>query len=150
MKILNLIFALLVLSIGCQTQVDKNKKQGTKISESPKEILKEETIYNTKCAILYMPDSIQLTTIEKEKSQEELNEIEYDKTSAVEFLDSKNIPVLIEDKKFFKFKKSDGEIVVIDKSSYQKWGIILFMPDKDPKVIFLNAIAEEYESYFNL
>ena len=31
-----------------------------------------------------MPDSIQLATLER-KSQEELNEIEYDKTMAMEF-----------------------------------------------------------------
>jgi len=149
MKTLNLVFATLILLAGCKSQPDKNKKQDVDTGKSQKEIVKKEKVYDTKCAILYMPDSIQLATLEKEKSQEELNEIEYDKTMAMEFLEGKGIPVFIEDVKLYKFKKSNGEIVVIDKASYQNWGIILFKPDKEPKVIFLNEVAEEYDPYFN-
>ena len=96
-----------------------------------------------------MPDSIELAIIEKKKSQEELNAIEYDKTIAMGFLEDKETPIFIEDTKFYKFKKISGDTISIDKTSYQYWGIIMFNPKKDPKVIFLNEISEEYDAYFN-
>lgn len=149
MKILNLAFAVLIFLVGCKSPVDKNKKQKTHIEKIQKEIKAKEKIYDTKCAIIYMPDSLQLTILEKAKSQEKLTEIEYDKTLALEFLDSKDIPVFIEDTKQYKFRKSNGEVIIIEKTSHPNWGIILFNPNKDPKVIFLNEVVEEYESFFN-
>jgi len=75
MKTLNLVFATLILLAGCKSQPDKNKKQDVDTGKSQKEIVKKEKVYDTKCAILYMPDSIQLATLEKEKSQEEFSPI---------------------------------------------------------------------------
>jgi hypothetical protein len=67
---------------------------------------------------------------------------------ALEFLSDKDIPHFIDKSNHFKFRKHNGELIIIDKNSYYKWGLILFIPNKNPKVIFLNDITEEYDLYF--
>ncbi len=148
MKYLKIITILLFIFISCKTQVN-DKTHFVRKTNINNIIAEEEKVFTSKCIILFMPDSIELTIIEKKKSQEELNAIEYDKTIAMGFLEDKETPIFIEDTKFYKFKNISGDTISIDKTSYQNWGIIMFNPKKDPKIIFLNEISEEYDAYFN-
>jgi hypothetical protein len=143
--IILICFPFLLLTF-CNNPANNQKKD--KPEENKKVVDKKEKALNSMCVVLYMPDSLELVELKGTKSQEELSDIEYDKTLVSEFMESKNIPFIIEDVRYYKFIKTNGEEVVLDKKNYQNWGIILFKPEKDPKVVFLNAIKEEYKAYF--
>lgn len=147
MKIRNLILLLLVILTSCTNHVKQKDIEEIELDNSKKEF-NNDFLFETNCIILYIPDSTSLSKIEQDKSQEELMAIEYDKTLAMEFLGKKDIPTRIEDNSVYLFKKSSGDIIEIKVDLYSNWGIILFNPEKDPKVIFLNEISSEYDSYF--
>lgn len=142
------VFSLFLISCGNQTG---NVKDSTVKEKEVKEevIAKKDPVYDKSCVIFYLPDSLEMIELQKEKSQEEIVAIDYDKTMAMAFLDEKDIPVFIEDIRYYKFIKANGEESTIDKTAHQNWGIILFKPEKEPKVIFINSIMDEYDIYFN-
>jgi hypothetical protein len=148
MKSIGFFITSLFFLISCNNPNSGNFSNNHENFKEKKQIINQQKVYDTKCIILYLPDSLQLIALEKQKSKEELSAIEYDKTLAIEFLSDKNIPLFIDKSNHYKFKKQNRELIIIDKSSYHKWGLILFIPNKNPKVIFLNDITEEYDLYF--
>lgn len=149
MTIRILMLSLLVLLVSCTNQAKEKNIEEIELDNSKKEVTNNDLLFESNCIILYIPDSLNLEALEREKSQEELMSIEYDKTLAMEFLENKDIPTRIEDSRKYLFKKSNGEVIKIEVDLYSSWGIILFKPEKDPKVIFLNDITYEYDSYFS-
>lgn len=151
MKNLMLFFSFLLL-INCKNainnKVSSTKNESEKISKS-KTVINKENEFDKKCVIIFIPDSLELKELEKNKSEEELAALEYDKTEVMSFLEDKDITVYVKEDRFYNFVMANGEKVKIDKKQHQNWGIILFRPEKDPKIIFLNQIFEEYDTYFN-
>jgi len=143
--ILAFLTILIVLAFSCNSK-DSKVKSEMKGKENP--VKSNENIIDQKSVILYMPDSAEIVKLEKERSEEELNAIEYDKTMAIDFLEGKNIKYYVETRKEYLFKLSSGKIETIDKTSFQNWGAIFFTPNKSPKVVFLNEIESEFDSYF--
>jgi hypothetical protein len=163
MTTLKLIPLLLLVAVSCSTQNDKiqNNSQQS-IIDSSKIIATigvrindaDTLVVDKRAAVFYSPDSIQIAKRKKEIGEENfyigaddyLNFLH----TANDFLDSIKLTILnAKDKKYLKFIRSDKskQIVKLDTLS-ELWGIYLFDPNKQERLVDMTMIDQEYTSYF--
>lgn len=153
-----LIFLTLILTACTQKNTKTTEKQS--VIKKPKEIKEEnskfyesldfaKTINKTDTstfilidktmAIIILPDSTWSNEQQKEIGEEGWNEIvadhDYYHSEAETTLEGNGIDVKFynSNKQFYKFIKSDKSVYCVDKSKIKdRWGLILFVIDKDP------------------
>jgi hypothetical protein len=100
-------------------------------------------------AIIIYPDTTWINEQQKMIGEDGWNEIvadhEYYQSEAITTLENNRINIAFYDtnKRYYKFIKSDKSIYCIDKTKMKdKWGLILFSPDKNP-VFWLDTTIDE-------
>jgi len=130
----------------------KDKPQST-TNDSKREDIIGAVVLDSICAVFYVPDSIEMDSLENKMSPEEFNTLESDidmyNTEAMNHIISKGIKVHVKNQRFYSFKKKNKGIVTIDKKKYSDWGIILFDMIKDPVILYPNEAPEKIDEYFN-
>lgn len=106
-------------------------------------------VYSSKIAILFMPEESMHDKVSG-VTEEELASIEDEKTMAVYLLDSLGIPIKVTTDTLLTFKLADGTISRTNTRQFNEWGIVLFDPQKKPKLIYLNELEKEYQEYYGL
>lgn len=112
-------------------------------------------IINTKTAVFYEPDSIQ---IEKRKSQgnEEdfyagADDYLWYMNESFNYLDSVQLPITnVREKRILKFVNVDGESTIINLDTLSDlWGVYFFDGQKSPMEADILDIGSDYNKYFN-
>jgi len=104
----------------------------------------EYILVSKKIALLFGPDSTWTAQQMKEMGEDGWNEVvadhDYYQAEAMDALETIGVEVKFYNstKRYYKFVKVGGDAVYLDKMKMKdKWGLILFNPDKDP--VFWNS-----------
>jgi len=111
-------------------------------------------IIDSKAAVFYQPDSLQMAKRMKEVGEENFragkDDYLYSMNTSAEYLERQGVPIVdAKGRKFLKFmmvhKKS--QLIKLD-TLKELWGLYLFTPQKKPYSADLNAIEDDYKRYF--
>lgn len=136
----------------CTTTTYCRFSQGRNIETTIKS--SDTLIIDKKAAVFYQPDSMQIEKRKKEIGEENFmigaDDYLFSLHTAYEFVDSIRLPVLeANNRRFLKFIRSDKSQTLIKLDTVPDlWGVYLFDPSKNPRLIDGIRIEEEYKSYF--
>lgn len=139
-----------VSSVDTAQQVDTSQKQI--VTTKPPSDTDTLTI-DTKAAVFFQPDSLQMQKRMKEVGEENFRAaddyIYYVNTSA-EYLEKKSLPVIdAKNKKYLKFVMTDKNVQFIKLDTLKElWGMYLFDPKKKPHYADMTVIEDDYKNYF--
>jgi hypothetical protein len=173
-----LILALILFSCQTKRN-DKSLNQGNQISKStvikPTDTIhydahlvldnfltdvnpaeKEITIINENCGVFVSPDSIQIARMKGKTDEEKENfYIAADDNSFYQYkthnyLDSMHVKCLFPKTRYLKFLSEERTLIFDTKSNFSSgWMVILFSPDKLPRIIDFVSYKESYTNFFN-
>lgn len=114
-----------------------------------------DTLYiNTKAAVFYAPDSARIDRAKKDAGEDAFytgaDDYVYYIGKCREYFDSVKLKtVYAKDKKYIRFIKDDDTRIYVKLDTLPElWGIYLFEPKKDPKLVDMLAIEDEYNNYY--
>lgn len=140
-----------ISSVDTTQHVDMSQKQFvTKKLPSDSDTL---TI-DTKSAVFYQPDNIQIERRMKETGEENFRAgaddyIYYVNTSA-DYLEKQGLSVIdAKNKKYLKFIMADKKVQLVKLDTLSElWGMYLFVPTKTPHFADITVIEDDYKNYF--
>lgn len=140
-----------IFSIDTAQKIDAIQKQfASKKLSSESDTL---TI-NTKSAVFYQPDSLQIEKRMKESGEEAFragaDDYVYHVNTSANYLEKQGLPVIeSKNKKYIQFIMKDKKVKLIKLDTLPElWGMYLFDPMKMPHYADITLIERDYKSYF--
>lgn len=157
-----LIFFFGVFTLMACVQGTQNNQANMSLTETKESVLKPSSsfsdtlVVNTRCAVFYEPDSLQLEKIKAAISDQlfkgSMHEYFYQIRNAHSFLKQHWPQVkIIEARKvrYIQFLRSDKKPVVIDIDQYDPYGMFVFDKRKAPQLIDMTNIETQVPDYFS-
>lgn len=140
-----------VFSVDTTHKVDTLQKQLV----TKKLVLDKDTLtIDTKSAVFYQPDSLQMEKRMKAVGEENFragaDDYIYYVNTSVEYLEKQGLPVLdAKNKKYLKFVMADNKVQLIKLDTLEElWGMYLFDPKQKPYYADITLIEEDFKNYF--
>ena len=156
-------YLILFLLLACRDQSGKNEVSADNKKEENKSIIKPPTIFSdtleidSKAAIFYYPDSLQLEKIRAGSDTSKFDAVMHEYFYLFRYVHEvlkKYWPginiVEAKDVRYLLFVKTDKSTEIIDlDTKYDPYGLLVFDPQKDPSQLELTNAASDIGFYFS-